>query len=139
METTISLSVPAIHYYGKARHWTSDLEFFKIETTFFYRLLNDYFIRVVDPAPMEAIKLTVSKLSKLEEDEGHAMKLVGDQLKQLELISENIIPENQEELGSKQAELESLMAKLNQEYRAVKNELFALVESAIRDTKLVVN
>jgi hypothetical protein len=139
METTMSLSVPAIHYYVKARHWTSDLEFFKIETAFFYRLLNDYFIRVVEPAPMEALKQMVSKLSKLEEDEERAIKSVGDQLKQLELISENSIAENPEELANKQVKLEELMTKVNQEYRAVKNELFALVESAIMDTKIIKN
>jgi hypothetical protein len=139
METTISLSVPAIHYYVKARQWASDLEFFKIETAFFYRLLNDYFIRVVEPAPLEAIKEMVSKLSTLEEDEERGIKSVGDQLKQLELISENSITENLDELASKQVKLENLMAKLNQEYRAVKNELFALVESAIRDTEIIKN
>jgi hypothetical protein len=121
MGTTICLSGSAIHYYAKARHWISNLEFFKTKAAFFYRLLNDYFIPVVDPVPMEAIKLTVSKLFILEEDEDHAIRSVGDQLKQLELISENIIPENQEELGN-------LMAKLNQEY-TIKNGLFALLKA----------
>jgi SMC interacting uncharacterized protein involved in chromosome segregation len=94
---------------------------------------------VVEPAPMEALKQMVSKLSKLEEDEERAIKSVGDQLKQLELISENSIAENPEELANKQVKLEELMSKVNQEYRAVKNELFALVESAIMDTKIIKN
>ena len=132
METTITLSVRSLHYYVTVRHWISDLEFFKVETSFFHRLLDDYFILLADPVHIEKLKQFSNKLFKLEKDESYATKLVNKQLTQLELISENTILENEEELGIKQVQLEKLMSKLKHEYQAVKKQLFALILAIIK-------
>lgn len=44
METAPSLSSRSLQYYVMARHWASELEFFKVETAFFHRLLDDYIV-----------------------------------------------------------------------------------------------
>ena len=138
MEHGIDLSSSATQYYALSRQWESDLEFFRIETAFLHRLLDDYFVRLLAPAHIEKLKQTGKDLYKLENDESQLNKLLDEQLKKLNLISEAVIPEDQEELGVKQRQLEQLVANLTKEYREVKKQLFELVEKIMNENKLIV-
>jgi len=138
METSVELSARAQQYYILCRRWESVLEFFKIETAFLHRLLDDYFVRLLAPAYFEDLKHTSAKLFELEKNESALLKQLSVHLKQLELVAENVIPEDIENLADAQVEIESLVSKLVNEYREVKKELFALVEKAMNEKKLIV-
>lgn len=138
METSKALSARSLQYYVIARQWASDLEFFTIETAFFNRLLNDYFVRLSDAAHVLKLRETGKALLKLEEDKTKASRLLDDQLKELELMAEDIIPEDTEQLAGKQIELENMLHDITLEFRSVKQQLFALVEQAM-DRKLIVS
>jgi hypothetical protein len=139
METAVNLSPRSLQYYIVSRHWGSDLEFFKIETAFFHRLLDDYFVRLLSPEYFENLKKTSSKLFQLEKDENEVRRQLNDHLKQLELTAENIIPEDLEELSAAHSRLESSVIRFINEYREVKKDLFDLVESAMKEKKLIVS
>lgn len=132
-----AMSARSLQYYVIARRWASDLEFFKIETAFFHRLLDDYFIRLCNKAYFEKFKQTGKELLKLEEESSHADVLLSRQLKHVELMAEDIIPENAEELAVDQVQLEYIMANLTRDYRDVKKALFELMENVLRDNKLI--
>jgi hypothetical protein len=138
METTAELSVRAQQYYILSRRWDSDLEFFRIETAFLHRLLDEYFVRLLDPVYFDNLKQTGAKLFVLEKDENELRKQLTAHLKLLELIAENIIPEDTANLTDNQVQIESLVNKLTNEYREVKKDLFALVEGAMKEKKLIV-
>jgi hypothetical protein len=89
-----------------------------------------------DKTYFEKFKHTGKDLLKLEEDSNKAQKLLTDQLKYIELMAEDIIPENAEELAVNQVQLEYFMNNLTREYRDVKKQMFELVESVIRENKL---
>jgi len=131
METATSLSSRALQYYVMARHWASDLEFFKTETKFFHRLLDDYIVYLSSANYEEKLKIIGKKLQKLEEDEKLTNELLTKQLKHLELMAEDIIPEDAESLAAMQIKLETLTTNLMREYRNTKKQLFLLVESAL--------
>jgi len=137
MEHGIDLSARAVQCYTLSRQWKSDLEFFRIETAFFHRLLDDYFVRLLAPPYIEQLKQTGKDLYKLEKDENRLIKLVDDQLTQLDLISEVVIPEDREILIEKHLQLEQLMASLISEYKEVKKQLFELVEKIMNENKLI--
>lgn len=138
MEHGIDLSSRATQYYALSRQWESDLEFFRIETAFLHRLLDDYFVRLLAPAHIDQLKKAGMNLYKLENDESRLSKLLDDQLKKLSLISEAIIPEDQQELSARHTELEQLVTNLTAEYREVKKQLFVLVEKVMNENKLIV-
>lgn len=138
METSAELSDRAQQYYVLSRRWESDLEFFKIETAFLHRLLDDYFVRLLNPVYFEDLKQTGAKLFDLEKDENELRKQLSAHLKQLELVAENIIPEDTGSLTDAHFEIGSLVSKLVNEYREVKKQLFALVERAMTEKKLIV-
>ena len=138
METALSLSARSQQFYVMCRHWQSDMEFFKIETAFLHRLLDDYFVQLLSPEFFDKLKETSQKLFGLEKDENSLRQQLGSHIKQMELTAENVIPEDTEKLADTQATLESLLFKLINEYRDVKKEMFALVESAGHAKKLIV-
>lgn len=138
METSIELSGRAQQFYALSRRWESDLEFFKIETAFFHRLLDDYFVRLFDPVYFQNLKQTGAKLSELEKDENELRKQLSRHLKQFELITENVIPEDIDNLAEAQTSIETLVGKLVSDYRGTKKELFDLVEKAMTEKKLIV-
>ena len=128
METTNAISARSLQYYVIARCWASDLDFFKIETDFLYRLLDDYRTRLTDYEHIDELRLMCTRLLKLEDDEVMIDELLTTQLKQFELMSEDIIPDDVETLVVNQVKLENLTAGLTNEYRKVKKDLFSLVK-----------
>jgi hypothetical protein len=137
MEHGIDLSGRAVQYYALSRQWKSDLEFFRIETAFLHRLLDDYFSRLLAPTYIERLKEAGKELYKLEKDESQANKLIDGQLTQLDLAAEAVIPEEKEILATKHLQLEQLMTCLTTAYREVKKHLFELVEQVINESKLL--
>jgi hypothetical protein len=129
MGTATAMSARSLQYYVIALRWVSDLEFFNIETAFLHRLIDEYFIRLSDKTYFEKLKLVRNNLLKLEKDKSLADSLLTKQLKQVELMAEDIVPEKVENLTANQVQLEYLMADITNEYRAVKKELFALIEN----------
>jgi SMC interacting uncharacterized protein involved in chromosome segregation len=135
METATTLSSRSLQYYVIARHWASDLEFFKTETAFFHRLLDDYIVYLSSVNYAGKLKIVGEKLLKLEEEERQTDKLLTDQIKHLELMAEDVIPEDAESLATQQIQLEHLTTNLMREYRNIKKQLFVLVESAMGKNK----
>ena len=112
METALSLSARSQQFYVMCRHWQSDMEFFKIETAFLHRLLDDYFVQLLSPEFFDKLKETSQKLFGLEKDENSLRQQLASHIKQMELTAENVIPEDTEKLADTQATLESLVVKI---------------------------
>ncbi len=128
MGTTTAMSARSLQYYVIANRWASDLEFFKTETSFFYHLLDEYFVRLHEPSQQKKFTQVIDDLARLETDKAYADRLLDSQLRHLELMAEDIIPEDVDSLSDKQIELEYLVTALLNEYRTVKSELFTLIE-----------
>jgi hypothetical protein len=137
METLNALSARSLQYYVLAEHWASDLEFFKIETAFFDMLINDHVIRITEVSEIEKLYQLIKKIRGLKEDELDTGKILAEQLKQLELMTEDFIPENVDDIQGKQVQLEYLVTNLTREYREVKKELFVAIERMIKDGQLL--
>ena len=137
METALSLSARSQQIYVLCRHWESDLEFFRIETAFLHRLLDDYFVQLLSPEYFEDLKKSTQKLFELEKEENGLRQQIMDHMKQVELAAENVAPEDPEKLADAQATIEALLLKLINDYREVKKEMFALVEKAMHSKKLI--
>ncbi|MEO6520839.1 MAG: hypothetical protein ABIN91_04115 [Mucilaginibacter sp.] len=127
MDTAISLSTRSLQFFVLGRRWQSDLEFFKLETNFLQRLIREYTLDLPDSA---LLKIAGRNLIKLKEDSRQTDVILDEQLKQLELMAEDIIPENTAEISVVQVQLEYLMVNLTKEYRAVKREIFKLIEGS---------
>lgn len=128
METMPPISSRSLQYYVIAKKWSSDLEFFRLETGFLRKLLDRYIVRLQDEAHIQQLVHASRSLQELEETKIDS--LLSAQLTQLELMAEDVIPEDTEALASVQVKLENLMSELTRCYRAVKQEIFRLVLDA---------
>lgn len=137
MQTATTISARSLQYYVIAQRWLSDLEFFKIETSYLHRLMDDYIIRLQDDGHIQKLIATGKSLKKLEKME--VDDLLSDQIRQLELMAEDVIPEDSESLAAKQVQLEYFMSDLTHEFRKVKQELFHLVLDVKHQDKTIIN
>ncbi|MBB3056376.1 hypothetical protein [Mucilaginibacter gotjawali] len=137
MESAANISSRSLQYYVIDRHWASDLEFFRIETAFLHRLLEDHFIPLCNQAHIAELTHAGMRLYNLEKEETVADKLLLDQLKHLELMAEDIIPEDADNLASNQVRLEGMVTKLMADYRNTKKEIFTLISGISHQNKLI--
>ena len=137
MESAANISSRSLQFYVIDRHWASDLEFFRIETAFLHRLLEDHFIPLCNKAHIAELTHAGMKLYNLEKEESILNKLLQDQLKYFELIVEEIIPEDFNDLALNQVNLESMVTNLMNDYREAKKEIFSLVAGLTHQNKLI--
>lgn len=135
METLNARSARSLQYYVMAEHWASDLEFFKIESVFFDKLIKEYFIPIGETSGIEELRDLLNKISRLKEHEQATCKMLTEQSQQLELMAEDIIPENIDSIQGKQVQLEYLITNLTREFRAVKKDLFLAIEHVMKESK----
>lgn len=128
MQPTTSMSARSLQYYVIARRWLSDLEFFKIETSFLQKLLDKHIANLQDTGHIHKLIATGKALKHLQDME--VEELLTRQVRQLELMSEDIIPEDTDALTSTQVKLAYFMTNLTREFRQVKQDLFSLVLDA---------
>ena len=133
MESELSISARSLQFYMIGKHWASDLEFFRIETAFLHRLMSSNITRLINEAAIRDITHAGATLHDLEKEEALMNQLLDSQLTKLELIAEDVIPEDMEEIWEKHIELENRVAHLTNSYRQVKKEIFGLVESLMRE------
>jgi len=125
MQSTTSISSRSLQYYVIARRWLSDLEFFKIEASYLQKLLDMHIAHLQDINHIHKLIATGKALKHLQDME--VEELLTRQVRLLELMSEDIIPEDTDALASTQVKLAYFMINLTREFRQVKQDLFNLV------------
>jgi len=136
METLNAMSARSIQYYVISRKWSSDLSFYKIETAFLHRLIEDHFIMLSAPENIDALKTAGKKLLRLEVEISNADKVLADQIKQIELMTEDIIIEDAEALAVTQVQLEKMIGEITCQFRELKINLFELVEHVMKNRNI---
>jgi len=134
METALNMSARSLQFYVIAKKWFSDLQFYKIETAFFHSLIEDHFIHLTGAKYMPGLRQVNNDLLKLDRDIDETEGLLGGQIKHVELMAEDIIPEDTEAATITQVQLEYRITSLLHDYRQLKAELFKLVERVMRET-----
>jgi len=121
-----NLSARSLQYYVISKKWALDLEFFKFEISFLKQLTHENFVKASEETTVILRQLR-DNLLNLERDNEHAFELLEEQSRLLELAAEDIIPEDIDELASKQIHLEYLMSTLTADFRAIKKEVYQVI------------
>ncbi|RAJ35748.1 hypothetical protein [Pedobacter cryoconitis] len=139
METLIKLSARSLEYYINAKRWNTDLEFYKDEIDFLNKLLKENFIHLTNSKRNVVIIHLIGKLAELVNEKHQVKELLDHQLKDLELLAEDLFIESKEAIAGKQAHLEYLIRDLVNEYREIKKSIFVLLDRILTDDELKVN
>ncbi|MBV8390274.1 MAG: hypothetical protein JO080_10780 [Mucilaginibacter sp.] len=130
METLNSLSARSLQYLVIAKKWNADLEFYKFEIKFLRTLLENNFFTLQNNGERDTVKRINNDLLILDVEKDQLERLLNEQIQQLELMSEDIIPEDATQVAGKQIRLEYMVAELFSEYKDLKREIFYLVQQA---------
>jgi hypothetical protein len=135
MESLNSLSSRSLQYYVIARRWNADLEFIGVEAKFLRSLLDEYFFIAANKAERKTVQGINDELVRLDTAKKQLEESLHDQVRQLELMSEDVIPEDATALASKQIRLEYLVAHLFFDYKVTKKKIFALMRKALSNNR----
>src|SRR5579871_6376324 len=124
METTNSLSARSLQYYAIAKKWSSDIEFYKYETKFLRSLLDECFFNTPSKSDRAAIANINTDLMEIDVDKNQLELALEEQLKELELMAEDVVAEDTNQLAGKQIRLEYMVGNLFAEYKDLKREIF---------------
>jgi hypothetical protein len=128
MDTMLLNSSRTLQFYVVAKRWSADLEFFRLESSFLQHLLDRYIDQFIGQPKWQQMVKASRDLGELERLVD--IDLLTHQLTQLELVAEDVIPEDVDALTASQVKLEQLMARLTHRFRDVKQEVFTLVLDA---------
>jgi len=136
MKIVNTISEVSQEYAVMAGHWASDLEFYKIETSFLRGLLENHFMELCEKRYIEDLKKFGKLLMDLDKEEYECDQLISLQLAKLGLLTKYSLLDNEDELRESQVEIENIMWTITSEYRKVKKEIFKLLETLFKDVKL---
>jgi hypothetical protein len=137
MESLNGLSARSIQYLAIAKKWSSDLEFYKLEIKFLRSLLGANFITLQNNGDKETVKRINNDLVLIDGEKTQLECLLDDQIKQLELMAEDVIPEDVTTIAGKQIRLEYMVSDLFSEYKDLKREIFDLVQEVSAQGKQI--
>ena len=130
METLNSLSARSLQYFVIAKKWSSDLDFYKVEIKFLRSLLENNYSILQKSGDRDTVKRINKDLAMLDDEKIQLEALLGEQITHLELMAEDVIPEDATAVAGNQIRLEYLVSGLFSEYKDLKREIFYLVQEA---------
>jgi hypothetical protein len=130
MESITGMSSRALQFYVISRKWRSDLEFYRFETGFLHTLLDNHFFNLLYKDDRSTVIGLNNELMRLDVDKNQLEIALDDQIRQLELMSEDIIPEDVTSLSGKQIKLEYMVTGIFTEYNELKKRIFSLVQKS---------
>lgn len=116
-----------------AKKWAADLEFYKIECTFFRHLIGNYFGRLIAPQYLDQLKLIENELVALEEKRHEIDKMLSEHLIKINLMAKSILREEKEDLMKQHDNLCKLIEDLTTKSREVKKQLFSVIQDVIKE------
>lgn len=122
--------------YVITEHWQSDLRFYADELHFFRILVDKHFIRLVHEAHRETTRLTVSKMSKLENRRFIIEQKVNRHLFHMANLIQDPFPHDAHAYREEHMKLEAAMADFVKESREVKTQVFQLARRVMEEEKI---
>jgi SMC interacting uncharacterized protein involved in chromosome segregation len=135
MDSTISLSTRSLQFYVIAKRWLADVEFFKFETDFLDRFLKTYYSTDLVHIDKDMFAEKLLALARIKNSEAEIETLLTDQIRHLELMADDIIPEDTQELSVNQVKLEQLLKTLTNDFRQLKKEVYHVAEQLLLEYK----
>ncbi|MEQ8687056.1 MAG: hypothetical protein RIE86_17275 [Imperialibacter sp.] len=121
--------------YVMAERWQSDLKFDKDELRFLKKLIDKYFLWLIDEKHLETTQKVANRLSHFEKNTLATEAKVARHMHHLAALIENPSLPNASTCENEHNTLKKALADLQMELRAVKKEIFQLAEHVMDSNK----
>ncbi len=123
--------------YTLAKHWQSDMDFYRDEIRFLYRLTDKYFIWLIRDENLGHVQASTSQLSEAEAQQKELIQKINQHLGHLARLMESTLShDEQQQFRGEHARLENLITDFAQSFKELKKEVFAITEHVIEEEKL---
>lgn len=122
--------------YLLAKHWKSDLEFFRDDLRFLHLLIGRYSLWVTLPESSERVKEVELKLMSLKKQCRQLLKKTGLHTSLLARLPENSPEADRQAIKDSHAELEVAFAHFVKNFREIRRETFMVSEYIIDSESL---
>lgn len=122
--------------YVLTEHWQKDMEFYKDELRFLYKLVDKYFIWLVDDEHIRMVQNIVNEI-RLDERKGNEIReAIKLHLRHLESLMQNAFSQDEQKFRDEHSELEDALAQYAKDFRDIKKTVFQATELVMESEKL---
>lgn len=122
--------------YHLTQHWQSEMEFYRDEIHFIYKLISKFFNRLLEQDDFRTLQLLIQKISDTEEEFDEVEDNILEHLKHFEALIRNEFTRDEQLFRSEHEELENRVASLTNYYRLIKKEVFTITEAVLKSDKM---
>lgn len=117
--------------YILTEHWKSDLQFYKEDLQFLHRLIDKYFIWLINKEHLDQMRNLASDLSEISKKCDGLLEKTSKHLIHLSELIDDPYKYDSHKFRSEHEELENEIASFLQKLRKIKTEVFAVSEPVI--------
>lgn len=142
MELRVRPTVDYMHHadwselYHLAKHWQSDMEFYRDELQFLRGLIDKYFIWLINDENIALIQAISGKLIKSGKQQEEISDKIQKHIQQLQELVDGALSDSTNQFRKAHAELEDDFTDFVKSFREVKRQVFATTEHVIAEEKL---
>jgi hypothetical protein len=118
-----------------SERWNSDLTFFNDELDFFRKLIDKYFMRLIDEKNIESTLKLATDLAKFEKRSFTILQRLNHHLRHLTNLFENPFSHDVRQCKDEHGQLEELLAPFTKDFRKIKKEVFSVTEHVMDSEK----
>lgn len=122
--------------YVLAKHWQSDMEFYRDELRFLRGLVDKYFIWLIRDENIAQVQDMTGKLSEAGQNHEQLHERLKEHLKLLEGLISKSSNIDKVDFRKKHIELEDRITDFFKAFRSLKKEVFAMTEHVVSEEKL---
>lgn len=122
--------------YVLSEHWQSDLYFFRDEIRFLDTLFSKYFIWMTKEENISKIQNLVTQLEGLKKKNEELSNQLNTQFSHITLLMENAFSHDDQKFRDEHEKLEENITKFFKDFRALKKEVFEIMEHVLESEKL---
>ncbi len=118
-----------------SERWQSDLVFVSDELDFLRKLIDKYFLALIEEKNIERTRALSSDLLKFDKSNASVAQRLSQHLRHLADLIQNPFSHDSHECSNEHAQLETTLADHTKEFRRIKTEMFTFCEQVIESDK----
>jgi hypothetical protein len=118
-----------------AEHWKSDMDYFLDELNFFRKLIDKYFVSLIDEKHIKNTRHLATGLTEFDKKRVEIDNALKTHLTQLTNLMQNPFAQESQESTELHVRLEGLMSEFVKNFKSLKREVFMLAENVMESEK----
>jgi hypothetical protein len=122
--------------YLLTERWLLDMDFYRDELNFLYKLVDKYFMLLLQDEDISAVQTLIKHIDATKREHFQLDSSMQDHLKHIGVMAENPFSQDEQQFRDEHAMLEKEMEEFIVDFKQTKKEVFAMTEHAMLEEKM---